>query len=285
MIRNVRRVERRPTLREIIDRVIIIAYQEDVRSLVSSLTVEGFNVEVQRLEYTKEEMEYTSASRTFLSHRKAWQKAITGYTLVCEADFVPCRGMGKFEVFWPLENAYAWGYLYQGSPRLLAIVGSQRFLRSHTSPMVCYVINKNVASLMLMFFEQQNNNYDFRTYFTFESHLQWYLMGLGGEAFMPRCHYGEHGGSANPEHASLGKISRQGQHRADNLMGSLHFLPGYADGKVLLFLRVRLGARLIGITRLVTGRWIMKTDAYHLGRIDVLKMYLVGSWRLLGPPY
>jgi hypothetical protein len=271
-------------LRDVIGKVIIVAYREDVSSLVLSLTREGFDVEVQRLEYTKEEMKYTSASRTLLSHRKAWQRAmdVTGYTLVCEADFIPCRGIGKFEVFWPLENAFAWGYLYQGSPRLLAILGSQRFLRSHASPTVCYVINNNVASLLLKFFEQEKNS--LHTYFTFEAHLQWYVMGLGGEAFMPRCHYGEHGGSPNPEHASLGKISRKGQHRADNLMGSLHFMPGYANGKILLFLWVRLCARLMGIARLATGRWIMRTDAYHLGPIDVLRMYFVGLRRLLGPP-
>ena len=26
------------------------------------------------------------------------------YTLICEADFVPCRGIGDFEVFWPIEK-------------------------------------------------------------------------------------------------------------------------------------------------------------------------------------
>src|SRR5262249_37412065 len=148
--------------------------------------------------------------------------------------------IGDFQIFWPLENERAWGYLYQGSPRLLAVVGSQRFLRGHTSPLVCYVINKTVAALMLTYFDQESKEYDLRTYFAFDSHLQWHVMGLGGEAFIPLRHYGEHGGLPNPEHASLGQLSNQGRHRADNLMSSLHFLPSYANGNYLWFLRVRL---------------------------------------------
>jgi hypothetical protein len=233
MTRETRHACSRPVLREVVGKAIVVAYREDVSRLVSSLAVEGFHVEVLRAEYTDEEMTYTNASRTFISHRKVWQKAAdsTGYTLICEADFVPCRGIGDFDVFWPLDNDCAWGYLYQGSPRLLAVVGSQRFLRGHTSPLVCYVINKTVAEFMLKFFELETKQHDLRTYFTFDSHLQWHVMGLGGEAFIPRRHYGEHGGLPNPEHASL--LSNDGYHRADNLMSSLHFLPSYANGSHL----------------------------------------------------
>src|SRR5262249_25536939 len=142
-----------------------------------------------------------------------------------------------FEVFWPLENDDAWGYLYQGSPRLLAVVGPERYLRGHTAPLVSYVINATVASLMLKFFEIETETYDLRTVFDFDSHLQWYVMGRGGEAFMPRYHYGEHGGMPNPEH--IGRLGRDGRHRADNLMSSLHFLPPYAEGSYVSFLRTR----------------------------------------------
>src|SRR5215472_17952378 len=79
-------------LREVINKAIVIAYREDVTKLVSSLTAEGFKVEVLRAEYTSEEMNYSKNSKTFVSHQKAWRKAIEtpDYTLICEADFVPC---------------------------------------------------------------------------------------------------------------------------------------------------------------------------------------------------
>jgi hypothetical protein len=281
-----RLLDNRATLRDVANKAIVVAYQEDVGRLVSSLAAEGFDVEVSRKDYSNEEMTYTRASRTFLNHYNAWSKAsgFEGYTLICEADFVPCRGMGDFEVFWPLENPYAWGYLYQGSPRLLARVGRHGFLRGHTAPLVCYVINKTVASLMLKFFEQEKEEYDFRKYFAFDAHLQWYVMSLGAEAFIPLHHYGEHGGLPNPEHAKLGLLSNEGWHRADNLKTSLHFLPPYARGSYLSFIRVRVAARLLGFARLLGGRWIIATNVYHLRRVDRAKMYLIGLRRLFSLP-
>ena len=50
-------------------------------------------------------------------------------------------------------NPLAWGYLYQGSPRLLALIGSQPFLRGHTAPLVAYVINQGVAEIFLWYYE------------------------------------------------------------------------------------------------------------------------------------
>jgi len=287
MTRKARHARGRPVLNEIVGRAVVVAYREDVNRLVSSLAEEGFHVEVLRAEYTDEEMTFTKNSRTFITHRKAWQKAAdsTGYTLICEADFVPCRGIGNFDVFWPLENDRAWGYLYQGSPRLLAVVGPQRFLRGHTSPLVCYVINKTVGELMLEYFEVETKQRDLRTYFTFDSHLQWYIMGLGAEAFIPRRHYGEHGGLPNAEHANFGRLSNDGRHRADNLMSSLHFLPSYANGSHLSFLRVRLEAHLSGFARLLLRRWIVTTNVYHLSPVDRAKMYLIGFRRLFSLPF
>ncbi len=286
MMWKTRRLENRRLLRDVIDRVIVLAYREEVSRLVSSLAGEGFKIDVLRPNYTTEEMTYSKNSRTLLNHRNAWQKAIdvNGYTLICEADFVPCRGIGDFEVFWPLENPRAWGYLYQGSPRLLAIVGPQQFLRGRTAPLVCYVVNRNVASLMLKFFDYEKEACDFRSYFMFDVNLQRYITVLGAEAFIPLYHYGEHGGLPNPEHAMLSFLSNKGQHRADNLMSSLHFLPTYANGNYWSFIRVRLGAHLLGFARLVTGRWISRTNVYRLSPLDMLKMYLIGVRRLISLP-
>jgi hypothetical protein len=281
-----RQLHKRQSLRDVIDKVIVVAYREDVSDLVSSLKVEGFKVEVLRPKYTPEEMTYSKNSRTLLNHRSAWQRASQGtnYTLICEADFVPCRGIGDFEVFWPTEKVCAWGYLYQGSPRLLAMVGQRPYLRGHTAPLVSYVVNASVAELMIKFFEVEKKTYDLRSYFTFDAHLQWGVMGLGAEAYIPMRHYGEHGGIPNPEHERLGALPRAGRHRADNLMNSLHFLPQYANGSYLSYLQTRLGAHLLGFGRLLSGRWISSTDVYKFGGLDVVKMYLIGLRRLISLP-
>jgi hypothetical protein len=273
-------------LRDVIDKVIVVAYQEDVSKLVSSLKLEGFNVEISRPDYSPEEMTYRRSSRCLLNHRNAWKRALDHprYTLICEADFVPCRGIGDFEVFWPIEKVCAWGYLYQGSPRLLAMVGQRPFLRGHNATTVSYVINSTVASLMLKFFEIEKGTYDFGSYFAWDAHLQWCVMGLGAEAFIPMRHYGEHGGTPNLEHGKLGRIGRDGRHRADNLMNALHFLPQYANGSYLSYFRARVGARLSGFGRLLMGRWILETNVYNLSALDVIKMYLVGLRRLVSLP-
>ena len=279
-------LNKKQSLRDVIDKVIVIAYQEDVSNLVSSLELEGFKVEVSRPDYSPEEMTYRRSSRCLLNHCNAWKRALESpsYTLICEADFVPCRGIGDFEVFWPIQEACAWGYLYQGSPRLLAMVGQRPFLRAHNATTVSYVVNRNVASLMLTFFEIEKKTNDFRSYFAWDGHLQWYVMGLGAEAFIPMRHYGEHGGLPNLEHGGVGSLPRDGCHHADNLMNSLHFLPAYANESYLSYLWIRLGAHLRGFGRLLTGRWISKTNVYHLSWFDVFKMYLIGLRRLISLP-
>ena len=281
-----RQLNKKKRLRDVIDKVIVVAYREDVTDLVSSFELEGFNVEISRPDYSAEEMTYSKNSRTFLNHRNVWKMALdsVSYTLICEADFVPCRGIGDFEVFWPIEKSCAWGYLYQGSPRLLALEGQRPFLRGHTAPLVSYVINRNVASLMLTFFEIEKEKHNFRSYFAFDAHLQWCVMGLGAEAFIPMHHYGEHGGVANPEHGRLASLPRDGNHHADNLMNSLHFLPPYANGSYLSYLRIRLSSHLLGFGRLLMGRWVSPTNVYHLSWLDVIKMYLIGLRRLISRP-
>jgi hypothetical protein len=131
-------------------------------------------------------MKYSAASRCFLGHRRAWEEAIKidGYSLICEADFVPCKRLGNLPVFWPVDRPLAWGYLYQGSPRLLAICEG-RFLRAHVTPTVAYVINRMVAEILLEFYEEELTHYSLKEYFTFEAHLQWWSMGRGAEAYIP----------------------------------------------------------------------------------------------------
>lgn len=269
-------------LNELVRRSYILAYTEDVEPLFNALAEEKLNPEILRASYSETELTFPRAIRTFLSHRAAWQRAteLEGYTLICESDYVPCRGVGSFPSFWPLSDPMGWGYLYAGSPRLLALVGENKYLRAHCSPLVGYVVNAAIARILLDFFQDEIDRHGTKAYFPFDAHLQWFVMGDGGHAFIPMRNYGEHGGFPNPEHAIFG-APRAGQHRADNLAARLHFLPQYSRGSILSYLRVRAHSRLLGIGRLLANKWVFNTNAYHNGLLDKLEMHMVGVKRLL----
>ena len=272
-----------PRLSEVVSQSYIVCHKEDVTELRDALSREGLNPSENRLAYSDKEKAYHSSTKCFLNHASVWHEAATkaGYTLIVEADFVPCRGLGSFATFWPVEDVEAWGYLYQGSPRVLALIGPSEFLRSHCSPTVSYVINSVIAKKLIKFYEYEFGRHDPHKHYTFESHLQWWMMGQGGRAYMPLRHYGEHGGRPNPDHAAVANLSRQGEHHADNLAAPLQFLPAYAEGSRLKYLQVRAVSKLHGLARLATGRWISVTDAYDLSVRDRLKMTWIGFRRLV----
>jgi hypothetical protein len=271
-------------LHEVVKQSFVLSYKEDALQLVDVLSLEGLNPILLRASYNKEELSYSSNTRTFLSHAAAWKRAALceGYTLICESDFVPCSGVGFLPVFWPMAEPLAWGYLYQGSPRLLALVKAEgrRFLRGHCAPLVSYVINRPVAKLLLAYFDDEISRHNPHDYFGFDVHLQWWTMARGATAFIPLQHYGEHGGFPNPEHAA-NKIRRAGRHRADNLARRLSFLPQYARGSKVRYIRVRIGARMLGFARLLSNRWVVETDMYHHRASDKLLMQFLGLRRLL----
>jgi hypothetical protein len=260
---------------------IVVCYREDVSQLKAVLSLENLNPSESRASYSNEELTYSRTYRCFLNHRSAWRQAARndGYTLICESDFVPCRGLGDFPVFWPLGNPLAYGYLYQGSSRLLHM-SRDGYLRVHVCPTVAYVINAPVAELFLQFFEEEMERRLPQDYLTFESHLQWWAMGRGVDAYMPARHYGEHGGFPQPEHRAAGRVTRV-VHRADNLNGRLAFMPQYARGSFSALVKARAHGRALGWARLLFGRWIFQTDAYDISPADAIRMYLIGIRRLL----
>jgi hypothetical protein len=272
------------TLRNVVGRSFILAYKENPNQLKGALEEEGLRPEIMRASYSPEQMRYSRATRTFMNHLEAWKRAVASsdYTLICESDFVPCIGLGNLPTFWPLQNPMAWGYLYQGSPRLLALIGDKPFLRAHTAPLVSYVLNAAVAEILIRFYHRELEVHRPEDYFTFDSHLQWFAMGQGAEAYMPLYHYGEHGGLPNPEHARHG-LRRAGVHRADNLARALHFMPIYAEGSLTKLTIERSKGRLFGWARLFSGRWISRTNVYKLPLATLIKMHIVGIKRLAGP--
>ena len=270
-----------PKLSDVIKRSIVLCYKEDVTDLRRELDRGGLPSIELRPSYTQDELRLPANTRTFINHRNAWEIAARsdGYTLICEADFVPCLGMADMPVFWPLDNPMAWGYLYQGSPRLLSIV--QGRLRGHCAPLVAYVVNNKVAETMLQFFSEEMKQLENGIYGNFDAHLQWSVMGKGAEAYIPMKHYGEHGGKPNPEHASLGTLPRAGRHRADILAAPLAFLPQYAEGSKAKYWRTRLEAGALGWMRLASGRWIIDTNVYSRDSKATARMYWTGLSRLL----
>jgi len=271
-----------PTLGEVVKQTYVVAYKEDVSQLVAALEEEKLNPTVLRAVYSKEEETYSRTVRTFMNHLSAWQLAAKqeGYTLICEADFVPCKGLGSFPTFWPQDDIAAWGYLYQGSPRLMGLIGPERYLRGHTAPLVAYVVNAHVASVLCTCFTAGMAGRDPRDFFPFDGALQWLAMGRGCRAFITMKHYGEHGGLANPEHGQHG-VRRAGQHRADNLAGPLHFLPQYCEGSRLTYAFVRAQERLYGIARFVFNKWLMPAHDQPWGLSNKIEMAMVGLKRLL----
>ena len=270
-------------LRDVVTKSIIVCYKEDVVDLHRHLSASGLAPMTLRGTYSEQELKLPATTRTFMNHRDAWRIAAEtpGYTVICEADFVPCRDLATLPVFWPLDNPLAWGYLYQGSPRLLAIVEPGAHLRGHCAPLVGYIINQTIAGILLQFYEYERAKHGLDSYSMFDAHLQWWAMGLGAEAYIPPRHYGEHGGLPNPEHAKHALLSRAGRHRADNLAGPLAFLPQYAKGSRVRYMRERIKYRSMGWGRLLTGRWIVDTNVYSRDRTKTIRMLNVGFKRLL----
>ncbi len=271
-----------PSLGEAVGQSYVLAYTEDVAPLVAALEKEKLNPTVLRAVYSAEEQTYSRNVRTFMNHHTAWQRAAqqAGYTLICESDFVPCEGLATFPTFWPKDEPLAWGYLYQGSPRVLALVGKERYLRGHCAPLVAYIVNAEVAKHLCGFFDFEMSKRDPREYFSFDAYLQWDAMGRGCSAFISLKHYGEHGGRANPEHGAQG-VRRAGEHRADTLAGPLYFLPQYCEGSRWRYWYTRVRERLLGLARLATGRWIVRAGSYPYDFSSRLEMMAVGLKRLL----
>lgn len=259
----------------------ILSYKEDVSQLEKFLAAENLNPEVIRASYTEEELQYSRATRCLMNHYAAWVKATQhkGYSLICESDFVPCIGLGDMPAFWPSDDPTAWGYLYTGSPRLIAILGKESFLRVQMATTVAYVVNAKVASILIEFFKDITQKHGMQSYRLWDTEMQWFAMGQGAAAYMPYRSYGEHGGLPNPEHAVI--LKNEGRHRADILAGPLCFLPPYALGSRLKYLKERTVYRIFGWLRLLTGRWIISCKEYPLTSADRLRMYLLGMIRLL----
>ncbi len=98
---------------------------------------------------------------------------------------------------------------------------------------------------------------------------------------MSRRQLGEHGGVTSSEHSRAG-AARGGRHRADVLAGPLAFTPPYARGERGRYAAERLFGRMVGLARILTGRWTIDTDRHSWTLRERLDAHLRMGARFLG---
>ncbi|MGB3514311.1 MAG: LPS biosynthesis glycosyltransferase [Microcoleaceae cyanobacterium] len=236
-----------------ISRVLIIAYKESTEKLEKFFAEAGFKCEVVRQE---DKPEYQNFSRSYLclmNHQRAWKKATQESlpTLIVEADFVPVVGFGQLPLpFPPSQNDVGISWLYTCASQVYS-VSELGYAEGFSTSMVAYIINPKSAQYLIEFAEEIQTKQAGTVYSTWDSDIDSLLRAKKLKNYIPFRNYGEHGGLPNPEHYKNG-LSKT--HRADILYGKLAFLPLYTTEENLFF--ARLKARIKGIGRLVTGRFL-----------------------------
>jgi hypothetical protein len=282
-----------PSLASIVTRAYILAYTEDTSQLEQALAAEGFSPVALRPRYSDEELTYSRTIRCLLNHDHAWRNAAShdGFTLVMEADFVPCENFGKLPIpFSPAAHGgNAWAFLYGGGPRIFKR-HPDGSLQGHAACPVAYLISPRVGAWLAEYTSEELARHgDLTRYSLWDTQFQWHLMGKGALCFMPWHQYGEHGGLSNPEHqrAGTGVAKRNpflaylgfgANHHAEVLWSPLKFLPAYARNSRWTFWRTRAEAKLIGWLRLFTGRVVQRTGRRTFG--ESLRLYAACGLRL-----
>ncbi|MCT7982391.1 LPS biosynthesis glycosyltransferase [Laspinema sp. A4] len=241
-----------------IGKVLIIAYKEPTELLEKTLREEGLTPEVVRQAENPAMQDFSASYRCLLNHRSAWEKALSEPqpTLIVEADFVPVQGLGQLPLSFPGDRTdlgIAW--LYTCAPQIYS-VSPEGYAEGFSTAMVAYIITNQSAEYLIQLADQIKDEIGPNNYSAWDSGIDKFLRQHKFKNYVPFRNYGEHGGRPNPEH-------RQNQlsssHRADVLYGKLAFLPMYAgeaEEGPFKVLGVRLKARLKGIGRLVTGRYV-----------------------------
>lgn len=251
----------RPTvlLKDAIDPVLIIAYKESTELLEQALTQADLPCEVLRQQPQPEHQDFSPSYRCLLNHLRAWQRAsaATRPTLIVEADFVPVVDLGQLPLPCnPNQPQLGITWLYLCAPQLYS-VSSHGFAEGFSTAMVAYIVTPESAKRLIELAEAIRCTSDPIAYSTWDSQVDPFLRDQGFKNYIPFRNYGEHGGRPNPEHRQHGLSPA---HRADVLYGKLSFMPPYAvtDGKTsyLNYAWIRLQARLKGIGRLLTGKFL-----------------------------
>lgn len=246
-----------PKLVDCIGKAFIIAYKESTELLQDTLTQEGFQCEVFRQDHQPDYKGFSPSYLCLLNHRRAWEIAAqeSKPTLIVEADFVPVMGLSKLPLpFNPDEKNVGISWLYTCAPQVYS-VSVDGYAQGFSTSMVAYIITPQGAQCLIRLAEEIRETVGATNYSSWDSQIDGFLRTRKLKNYIPWRNYGEHGGLPNLEHHRSG-LSKT--HRADVLYGKLAFMPLYAtsgDGKPT-FLCVRFQARLKGIARLVTGKFL-----------------------------
>lgn len=123
-MKNVTRPNGEPLLNQLVSRVRILAQRENTALLVAALESEGLRTSVIRPKYMAEQEAWARNTKCLWGHRTIWQAIVdSGETMcmVCEADFVPCIGLGSLPLPFQVDDAGdALGYLYAGGPEIFS---------------------------------------------------------------------------------------------------------------------------------------------------------------------
>jgi hypothetical protein len=189
-------------LKEVCEDVCIIAHNEDISQLISSLEAEGFKVEVIRGPYPKNIQGWSPSVLCLVNHMNAWKCASerTTPTIIVEADFVPARGFGAFPFpFDLLKSPKSLGYLYACGPEIWDFQGGG--IRGHAGATVAYVLTQVVAVKLQEFAQTEVLSGEPSKYIGWDTRMGYWLKEKGIESYMPYRQYGEHGGMPNVERA------------------------------------------------------------------------------------
>ena len=241
-----------------IDKVLIIACKESTQQLQEVFIQEGFQCEVLRQENKPEFQNFSRSYLCLLNHCCAWKQAIQEDKpiIIVEADFVPVVNFSQLPLpFNPDQTDVGISWLYTCAPQIYNI-SSHGYVEGFSTSAVAYIVTPQSAGYLLELAEEIREKVGETKYSTWDSNIDSFLRKRKLKNYLPWRNYGEHGGLPNPEH-SQNNLSNP--HRADTLYGKLTFMPLYAvDQKPekLKFLTVRLQARIKGLGRLATGRFL-----------------------------
>ncbi len=245
-------------LLDCIGRVFIIAYKESTELLEKFLIEEGFNCTVLRQEDREEFKNLSPSYLCMMNHKQAWEKAMQSEkpSIIVEADFVPVLKFGKLPLpFAANQNDVGICWLYNCAAQVYS-VSDLGYAEGFSTSMVAYIITPQSASFLIDLAKEVIEKIGDKTYSTWDSNVDSFLRARKMKNFIPFRNYGEHGGLPNLEHFQNG-LSKT--HRADVFYGKLAFMPLYAshiNKDKIKFFYIRFYARLKGIARLLTGRFL-----------------------------
>ena len=278
-------LKNRNKLIDFVERVFIVAYNEDTTQLENALKGEKFETIIIRTEYDAEEEKYSKQSRCLLNHSNAWRQCIekSGISMVVEADFVPVVGLGQLPMpFDPVEKDNSCAWLYSGSASLWTLTAAG-YAIGFSSTNVAILLSSEVAKVLVNFAEEEFIKNDPRDYFPWDTYHWSYLVKNKINPYLPYRSYGEHGGLPNTEHLKAGINP---SHQADVLWGKLHFLPLYAGGSNSKYHYIRLKAKFRGFLRLILGKYISlsklrKRRKEYNQDFPILSMFIFSIKRLI----